>query len=251
MKIAERLDTASGVFFFLGFVVSQLQYSPFVLLAALANLGTLFFYSIGYGLWLIASQLYPEYPRKQDCWYGFIEVKNQHRIAATLGTIAMLCCIAGIFLPVCLITAGWLFFASNLIWCIAEYHKQKIHPTHSNAQSAYMKYAILSTLLALIPAAAATISMFFPPAALCAFIVSTSLGFSLGALSFYCWLEYTLDINEQPLPQSYKLLSQHLEITHLPTPSPSPCQTHTISLWKKDAILVADESKDLSLLCNT
>lgn len=234
MKIAERLDTASGVFFFLGFVVSQLQHSPFVFVAALSNLAALFFYSIGYSLWLAACQLYPNYPRQKDHWYGFIEVKNQHRIAAILGAIAIGCCVAGIFITALLVPASWLFFASNLIWCIAEYHKHQLLQNSSQAEIAYMQYTVISTIMTLVPAIGATISLFFPPAALLTFIISTTLGVTLGSLSLYCWLEYTLDREDKSDAESYQILTNSLEMEKLSpsTPNPKPLQENYDSLWQ-------------------
>ncbi|KTD09546.1 hypothetical protein [Legionella jamestowniensis] len=237
MRIAERLDTASGVFFFLGFVVSQLQHSPFVFLAALSNLGALFFYSIGYALWLAACQLYPDYPQQKNHWYGFIEVKNQHRIAAILGALAILCCVGGIFMPALLVPASWLFFGSNLIWCIAEYHKQKINQKSSHTDTAYMQYAMISTVMTLVPAIGATVSLFFPPAALVTFIISTTLGISLGSLSLYCWLDYTLGREYNAKSESYQQLTESLEIEPLAAPPSSdlkPLQENYDSLWQKE-----------------
>ncbi|ASQ45734.1 hypothetical protein [Legionella clemsonensis] len=244
MRIAERLDTASGVFFFLGFVVSQLQHSPFVFLAALSNLGALFFYSIGYALWLAACQLYPDYPRQKTHWYGFVEVKNQHRIAAILGAIAIICCVAGIFMPAMLVPASWLFFASNLVWCIAEYHKHNITQNTSHAETAYMQYTVLSTVMTLVPAIGATISLFFPPAALFTFIISTTLGISLGSLSLYCWLDYTLGREFRSESDSYQLLTNSLEIEQSlpPSPSPNPLQNSYNALWQNKPEFHPEES---------
>lgn len=236
MKVAERLDTASGVFFFLGFVVSQLQHSPFVFIAALSNLAALFFYSIGYTLWLAACQLYPNYPPHKDRWYGFIEIKNQHRIAVILGALAIGCCVAGIFIPALLVPASWLFFASNLIWCIAEYHKHKLLQNSSAAETAYMQYTVISTIMTLVPAIGATISLFFPPAALLTFIISTTLGVTLGSLSLYCWLEYALDKENKSDSESYHILTNSLEVENLSpsTPNHKPLQENYAPLWQAE-----------------
>ncbi|WED44135.1 hypothetical protein [Legionella cardiaca] len=236
MTTAERLDHASSFFFFLGFVVSQLQHSPFALLAALANIGALFCYSIGYGLWLCACQMYPNYPCQTDRWYGFTEIKNQHRVAAATGAIAMLCCVAGIFIPPFLVAASWLFFISNFIWSIAEYHKQrvsKMDSNHSPIQESYIQYTILSTLMTLAPAVSATISLFFPPATLLAFVISSTLVLSLGSIALYCWLDHTLVANENDSKESYKVLEQHFSLTPTPSVSNTLCDEIAESpLWR-------------------
>ncbi|RMX18642.1 hypothetical protein [Legionella jordanis] len=179
----------------MGFLTSQLQHSPHPFISALANLASLFFNSIAYGLWLAAAQLYPDYPRKKDHWYGFAEIKKQHLVAAAIGALAIVVCIAGIVIPPFLVLGSWLFFTSNLFWCIAEYHKQKNPPGNDlnfsvAKQEAYVRYAILNTLITLIPAVTATIALFFPPAALLAFVASVTLGICLGSVSIYCWFEY-------------------------------------------------------------
>ncbi|KTC78306.1 hypothetical protein [Legionella brunensis] len=251
MSNAERLDRASSVCFFAGFVVSQLQHSPVAVLAALSNLITLFFNSLGYGLWLLACQLYPDYPRDENHWYGFTEVKNQQKIAAVLGSMAILCCVVGIFISPLLLPASWLFFVSNFIWCIGEYHKQQNPFKEDEAcspaqQTAYVQYAIITTLMALIPAVAATVSMFFPPAAFLAFVVSTTLGITLGSIAFYCWLDYMIDIGA-PQAQSYEILSRDLEMTeelssNVTYASPSPSEQACYRpLWKQQRSSVGND----------
>ncbi|KTD20801.1 Uncharacterised protein [Legionella lansingensis] len=251
MQKANRLDTASSAFFSLGFVVAQLRYSPFSLLSALSNIGALFFYSIGYGLWLLACQLYPNYPRQKDHWYGFAEVKDQHIIAAVIGAAAIACCIVGILVPAALVPASWLFFLSNAVWCIAEYHKQKNPPKDDDEysgtkQSAYVRCACVSTLMTLTPAIAATISLFFPPAALIAFIASTTLGGCLGSVAIYCWVEYNFNSTDIPHKESYEVFTETLgsprksdELQHV---SQSPKNEKHTSLWTKPPTISPEKS---------
>lgn len=121
-------------------------------------------------------------------------------------------------MPALLVPASWLFFGSNLIWCIAEYHKQKINQKSSHTDTAYMQYAMISTVMTLVPAIGATVSLFFPPAALVTFIISTTLGISLGSLSLYCWLDYTLGREYNAKSESYQQLTESLEIEPLAAP---------------------------------
>lgn len=215
---AEKLDTASSAFFFCGFLISQLQRSPIPLMAALANIAAISLYSIAYGLWLIACHVYPDYPRKRENWYGFIEVKNQQKIAAVIGIIAIPFSILGIFFPLMLIAASWLFFASNLIWCISEYHKQQYQfrndPSYSAIlQSTYTQYTVLTAIISLLPAAAATIALFFPPAALLSFFFSAALGTCLSSIALYCWLDHKFNGNPTEIAGSYNTLANNFSIT--------------------------------------
>lgn len=216
MKHADRLDKASSIFFLIGFVVSKLQHAPFAILSMLSNLGTLFFYSIGYTLWLVACQMYPDQPAKKQFWYGFAQFKNQHRVSAVLGAVAIVCCVIAISFPIALVPANWLFVLSNCIWCIAEYHKKQNPPTDnqnysSSQQSAYLRYAIVSTTMLLLTAIATTIATLFPPLAIFVFAASTLLGISLGAVAFYCWVDCTLNDHKPDYQSnSYTMLSETL-----------------------------------------
>ncbi|MDI9818832.1 hypothetical protein, partial [Legionella sp. PL877] len=245
MKNTRKIDKASSVFFFLGFVTSQLRHSSFLLLAVSANIASLLFYSIGYVLWLIACQLYPEHPPHRDYWYGFAQLKNQHRTAAALGGAALVCCLLGFAFPIALLFASWLFLLSNIIWCIGEYHKKQNPPTYdhnysSTQQEAYLRYAVISTLMSLVPAITASICLFFPPATLFALLISVSLGFLLGTSALCSWIDCNLNehkpdmLQKHPeLIESYDILSQTLGAGQKPASeenNPS-FQQSTSSLW--------------------
>jgi hypothetical protein len=239
VKLAERLDTASAVFFCLGFVASQLQYSPFTLLSALSSVSALFLYSIAYSIWLVACYLYPNYPREKNHWYGFAEIKKQQLLAAAIGAMAIIIYLVGLILPVLLVPASWLLFISNLAWCIGEYHKQH-NPSFQKKyskikQASYVYYAAVNTLTTLVPAVAATIALFFPPAALFACFISTILGVCLGSMGIYCWLEYQKIPETYSEKGSYSMSMKALKKTktYAKTPVQSVNPEHHHSLLKK------------------
>lgn len=195
MSHAERLDKASTAFFFAGFVVSKLHHTPFVVLATLSNIGSLFLYTLAYGLWFLASRLYPDYPRKAQSWYGFTEFKNQHRIAVVLGVAAIVSCLAAITMPLAIIPATWLFAFSNSVWCISEYHKKQNPPTDdreysSSLQTTYFRYAVTTVAMSFLTALDTTIVIFFPTAAVLTLTFSSVAGVGLGALSLYYLTDY-------------------------------------------------------------
>lgn len=219
MSHAKHLDNASSIFFLLGFAAYQFRFIPNLLITALSDILSLFFYFIAYGLWLAASHLYPDHPGLAKQWYGFAPFKTQHRISALVGTIAILCCIATLFIPIAALPACWLFLISNGIWLISEYHKKQnpipFEKDYSTVrQEVYIRYTLAITVSSLVTAVATTLIIVFPPAAIAILIVASILELSLGALSFQYWLDYTFtDYKPDPPEESYKRMLANNLIT--------------------------------------
>lgn len=195
MSHADKLNKASTAFFFAGFAVSKLHHTPFVVLATLSNLASLFLYAIAYCLWFLASRLYPDYPRKAQSWYGFTEFKNQHIIAVILGVAAIISCVAALSMPIAIIPATWLFASSNSIWCISEYHKKQSLPISDkdysvSLQTAYLHYAFTTTALSFLTALDTTLVILFPAEAVLILTFSSFAGVGLGALAIYFLTDY-------------------------------------------------------------
>ena len=196
MDHAKRIDKASSVFFFVGFVIAQLRHTPVWLLTAFANISSLFLYFIAYMLWLIACQLYPDHPGLKEHWYGFAQFKNQHRAAAILGTIGIICSVLAFFFPVAVLPACWFFALSSCVWLISEYHKKQNPLAYEDDYSTeqhhvYLRYGVVVTTMALITALATTILIFFPIVALPTLTITTILGICLGSFALHDWVDFT------------------------------------------------------------
>jgi hypothetical protein len=210
----KRLESVSGVFFFLGFAASQLQRVPFIALAAIPNIASIGLYFLGYMLWLVACQLLPDHPGRKKHWYGFTQFKNQHRTAAIIGTIAVFCSIIACAIPLAMIPACWFFAVSNCIWLLGEYHKKKNLFNHDKnysdkQQSTYLRYSALTTALSMITAITTTISLLCPVAAPVTIAISLIVGTLLATFALHYWLEYKFT-NYQPEKQTYNVLSDKL-----------------------------------------
>ncbi|WP_347251948.1 hypothetical protein [Legionella sp.] len=194
LSYAKSLDRASSTFFFFGFAISQLRFAPFII-AAFAKISSLFLYLVAYVLWLVACQLYPDHPRLKKEWYGFAQFKNQHRIAAALGTIAVLCSILTFFFPIIAVPASWLFAISNGFWLISEYHKKQNPICEENysseRQQVYLIYALLVTTMAIVTAIATTLITFYPIVTTATILLASLFSLCIGAAAFKYWAEYT------------------------------------------------------------
>lgn len=196
LRHAKRLDKASGLFFLMGFVFSKLQSIPLVFVSAIFNLLSLLCYLTAYSLWLAACERYPDQPSHINSWYGTVQFKSQHKVAAVLGTLAILTCLAAIAFPPALIPAAWLFLVSNILWCVAEYHKMCHPPVYdeeysSKRQAVYIRYALLMTSASLVTALATTLVFCFPPAAFATLITATILCLLINLAALHDWVEFT------------------------------------------------------------
>ncbi|KTD73170.1 hypothetical protein [Legionella tucsonensis] len=230
MTIAKKLDKASGIFFFTGFLLSKLQYIPFPLASAIFRFVSLGIYSLAYLSWLTASLLHRDHPVNYRKWYGFAQVKEQFLLSSFVGFTATVLSVAAVFIPVLFPPAAWLFLIGNAIWAIGEYHKFKNPPTDdanysSTRQKNYVSYAVTSTSISLVAAIAATLIFVFPPMAIPITIFSLIICAGLGALAFEFWLNCTFG-NHKPdqIPESYTEIgdSLGLSVTQEPSNSPEP-----------------------------
>lgn len=198
MSHAKRIEKASGVLFFFGFICSKLQFIPIQIASALFLIVSVLLYFIAYLLWLTSCQLHPHHPRKEWSWYGFTEFKHQHRIAALIGTIAVIACIIALILPMATIPACWLFVLSNCFWCIAEYHKYK-HPPKNDAnysstqQKNYIYYTLLITAVSIISAIATTLVITCPVIAAPTLIIAAVFCFILSVTALHFWIKYSFE----------------------------------------------------------
>lgn len=223
MSHAERMDKASGIFFFLGFLSSKLQYLPIALLSGISNLLAMGFYTLGYILWLGACRLAPNHPALPNKWYGFSQFRDQHAVSAIIGVSATICCCFLFLTQSLIIPVSWLFFLSNIFWAIGEYHKLNNPPPNDpdfiyERQQYYCYYSGSIVGLSLMTAIATTIGFVFPPAAMIVLGVSLAVGFFLAAAAAYFWFRYTFySTDEQKKEDStYAQCAEDFGITPAP-----------------------------------
>ncbi|WP_131794698.1 hypothetical protein [Fluoribacter gormanii] len=232
MTVAQKLDKASGIFFFAGFLLSKLQYIPFPLVSAIFRFISLGVYSLAYLSWFIACHLHPDHPEHYRKWYGFAQIKEQFLFSSIIGFTATIISVAAVFVPALFPPAAWLFLLGNIIWSIGEYHKFKNPPPgdesfSSTRQKAYVSYAITSTAISLVAATAATLIFFFPPMAIPITIFSLLVCVGLGAFAFEFWLNCNFGQHEpdQP-PESYYemsgILRPSVSVEHSKSPEQEP-----------------------------
>ncbi|MDX1838269.1 hypothetical protein DIZ81_10355 [Legionella taurinensis] len=273
LRHAKRLDKASGFFFLMGFVFSKLQTIPIVFVSSLFNLLSLMCYLTAYTLWLAACERYPDHPPRTQSWYGLVQFKNQHKVAAVLGTLAILICVAAIAFPPALIASAWLFLVSNVLWCIAEYHKMRHPPVYdkeysSKRQAVYMRYALLMTSASIVTAVATTLVFCFPPAALATLITATILCLLINLVALQDWVVFTW-VKHPPdaWEQSHTHMNNELgcELGHEPaldeeaedvsvlsqsSEAPSSSEgTPLQPLWRSGAVVEPDMLGDAPFVC--
>jgi hypothetical protein len=223
----------SGYFFLLGFVSSRLNHMPNMLLNTILNVVSLVSYLIGYVSWYLASLYYPEHPPKVEQWFGFAQFRRQYQIAAILGTLATIFYIVS---PTLLIPSTWLYFISNALWAISEYHKRENPPEESNycpeRQTSYVKFAIIVTLSALEEALAETLIWLLPLEATCIITIFSIIGTILTLASLYYWYQSAFgNFEKEPISDSYQLFANQLvvhpsSLKRCPTPQPGMHQDH-------------------------
>lgn len=235
MSVAKKLDKASGLFFFAGFLLSKLQYIPFPQASAILRFISLGIYLMAYGCWHAASLLHPDQKVRKNKWYSFAQIKEQFLFSSLVGFIATVMSIAAVFIPVLFPPAAWLFLVGNAIWTIGEYNKFKNPPQNDanfsyTRQKSYLYYSVTSTSISLITAVSATLIFVFPPIAIPITIFSLILCVGLGVFAFEFWLDSSFgDHKPTPVPGSYNQISDTLgpsvsqELTDSPEPNCSNC----------------------------
>ncbi|ARB91083.1 hypothetical protein [Legionella longbeachae] len=238
MTVAQKLEKTSGIFFFLGFLLSKLQYLPFPLVSTIFKFLSLGIYSLAYGSWSIACLLHPDHKEHHQKWYGFAQIKEQFFFSSFLGLIATGLSIAAVFVPVLFPAAAWLFLVGNVLWTIGEYHKLKNPPQDNEdfsytQQKNYLYYAITSCVISLVSAVSATLVVAFPPFLIPITIFSLLLYTGLGSLAFEYWLHSKSSDNPLSIKGSYYQMNDSLGPPISPKKSNAPGPGLTNSIFKR------------------
>jgi hypothetical protein len=196
-KLETALDNASSLSFFLAIIASRLYYLPFAIFAGISYVVSLFLYLIGYLLWAISSHFYPDHPRLKGHWCGFVQFREQSKMSAAIGTIAVILSFVAFVMPILIIPSLWLFFASNLIWSVSHYHRLKNPPTNepnysTESQTSYLNYTILTTVLSVVTAVCLTAAILSPVSAPLLLTVSACFGITLTVAAMGYFFHYHL-----------------------------------------------------------
>lgn len=236
MSTTSILGKVSSFFFFSGFVFAKIQYLPFPVVAPAFNAVSLLFYAMAYSVWFLSSHFHPNHDPEEKEWYGFAQFKEQHLFAATIGLLATTLSIAGIFVPILLVPAAWLFFASNLMWTIGEYHKLKNPPLYDEEyshtyQQSYFYYAITMSCISAVAGLSATSVFLFPPLTIPILVVSAIIVIGLSVLAGELWLDYTFGNHKPTLgtTNSHYQMNQTLGAQVQPEQAPLLAPYHTKS----------------------
>ena len=230
-NIKNALDKASGVSFFLSTLASKIQYLPLVTLTTpFLNLISLTFSLFGYSVWYVGSYFYPNQLPKNAKWYGFAPFKEQNTYAAFIGIGAAIISMIAIAIPIMAIPAAWLFFSSNVVWVIGEYHKLKHPPADENYsdsfQRSYLSYALSLTSVGLITALAATFVFIFPLQTIPILAIAGISSIALSLVAAEHWLNFNFSEHKKmPTKKaSYDKMSHGLgpsfELVELPSSVP-------------------------------
>lgn len=212
----KTLDSISGRLFLVGLLAGRLKNIPNFMLSSILNIISLSAYLVGYLVWYLTTFFYPEHQRKRESWYGFAQFKEQLQAAALLGILATMFCLIS---PALIIPAAWIYTISNTLWSMGEYHKMTRPATEdlsysSRRQGLYLRYALLASASGIVTTIAATITFFYPLAALGIFIASTTISVSLMAVATYYWGKCVFGVFTPdatiPLNASYGTIAQGL-----------------------------------------
>lgn len=244
MTKVKILDKISGICFTLAFFVSKLQYIPYNVFAPIFNMAALSLGLVGHSAWFVSSHYYHSHTQHHREWYGFSPFKEQHTFAATMGILASITSAVGIFFPIFLIPAAWLFFVANSFWSIGEYHKMKSPPKgdldySQSYQRSYLNYALSMTAMSFIAALAPTLIFLFPAISIPVLIVAGGLTLGFGILALEYWVEYNYahhpkdNATKTTTQGSYQHMAQSLGATlqNMNTPVVQP--RHEPALFEK------------------
>lgn len=226
MGVFTKLNRINSTFFFLGFLFNKLQWLSLGYFSFISQLTSLSLYFSGYIVWIITCELYPNHPPLKENWYGFNQFRKQNQFAAILGAGAILFSFAAIVSSLFFIPALFLFAASNIFWCISEYHKLKnplpFDETYSTSrQQSHFKYTCLMTSLSIFTALAMPFTILFPPFSLLIVSCIIVVGMAISLTAINCWLDCNLKDHppDKLKTQSYTQISQQLGFTNANTPS--------------------------------
>ena len=234
MNHAKNLDNASGKLFLAGFMTAKLRQLPIPFVGQTFGLISYSCYLIGYVLWLIASRFYPDQPPKTEAWYGFTQIKHQNRTAASLGLIGVTLCLLSFAFPVLLLAGMSLFAVSNLVWSVAEYHRRQNPPQNEASyspprQNYYVSYAVLSTIVSVMSAAALALAVICPPIGIPALFISGFIGFTMTIAACYFLLN-TPPTEDRTKPGAETITGSHRRMQpQLSASNAEPEQSNKIS----------------------
>lgn len=228
MSTNTSLNKVTTFFFGAGFVFLKLQQLPIPVFSLVVKIIAFVLYLIAYSLWLIRTILDPDEKTTHDKWYNFAQLKEQFRLSALVGMLGCVLSILGVFFPVFLLPAAWLFLIGNTIWTIGEYHKINNPPTHDELysqshQSAYLSYAVLITTMTLITTLATTLIFIFPAISVPLLICSSLICLGLGLLAWKHWIE----ANFGEHPPNQVVIQSYEQMNYLLGPSHSVRHEHT------------------------
>lgn len=190
------LSRLRSALFIIAFVFSKLKYVPAALMSPLFHLISVLLYLSGHFLSLLTSLFEPDHNKQQDKWYGFMQFKEQFRLAALINIFGSFLSISAFYLRFLIVPASWVFLLGNIAKCVGEYHKLNSPPLADPLYSASRQNSVVlntlsNCLMSLVGALSTSLSFFFPLAAPFVLVFSSLLGLGFGALS----LEYWLDIH--------------------------------------------------------
>lgn len=222
------------------------------MVASIFKLISLGFNLIACCIWFLASHFHPGHELKHEKWYGFAPFKIQYLISATLGILGSVIGLCAIFFPFLIIPSVWLFFCSNVIWSMGEYHKFKSPPLEDplyshRYQKTYFSYAITMTAIGFTTALATSLIVIFPPIAMLVLIVATTISIGLGLLAAQYWLEFNLGFHPKTNAKkdSYHQMQEVLGVKKTSLMDNTPRPYHTASSLSLEKTVVSQESDDL------
>lgn len=193
------------------------------------------FYLTGHFLSYIGSHIEPEHRRKAGAWYGFLQFREQFRLAAIIGILGTLLSISSYYLPVLLVFASWLFLIGNSIKSIGEYHKLNSPPTadtffSTSRQNSLFLHSACNCLISIVSAIATTLVFFFPGASFSIMGVATLITIGIGAVSLQLWLDSHFGEHPKPCDLNsyalmYNTMGSKLRIAINPSITPIPTRS--------------------------
>jgi hypothetical protein len=234
MSTTISLNKITTFFFGAGFVFLKIQQLPIPAFSLIVKIIAFVLYLIAYSLWLIRTLIDPDEKTAQDQWYNFAQLNEQFRLSALLGMLGCVLSIAGVFFPVFLLPAAWLFLIGNTIWTIGEYHKTNIPPNHDplysqSHQSAYLSYAIYITSMTLVTTLVTTLIFIFPAISVPLLICSSLICLGLGLLAWERWIE----ANYGEHPPNQVVNESYEQMNYLLGPSQSVSHEQTVTHAKR------------------
>lgn len=200
---------------------------------------------IAFGTWYLDSFIEGKsHPHQTNGWYAFAEFKAQNEIAALVGVAAA---ILMLVVPELIVPIAWLFLISNVFWAIATHHESQVLHTDDDTYSTdkqiiYSYLALAVTILSLVTAIGATITVYLPFIAPAIFPILTGIGIGLALVSAGMGLTWVFGTYETDKNKKMQLDLENSptnplilgNITcHEPTPINYPSPIHST---KKSAI---------------